>query len=244
MPVSLPNMNPKRELARKLVEALVSQVPVAGDAAVAVWSVTHPSTAQKAWEAWSADVTKALNDLEAVISQLAPAISLSDDAAAVGVWLSKSSAQGRPESAMFDQLQAEFPEAKTRELQDACGELEAAGLVRLGAVIGKAVHTISPTLELFALFDPIAVASDPRRDAAELARLILAAEHTPGADDLVEQLDWTTRRFNPAMLIVASYIGSGRKSGEVHPEYACRYVMPNPAERARLKAFANSVLGP
>lgn len=242
MPISLPDVNPKRELARKLFEALVSQLPVVGDTAVAVWSVTHPSEAQKKWEAWSADVTKKLNDLEAIITDLAPTITISDEAAAVGVWLSKASTQGRSEPAMFENLRVAFPDATVRELQDACGELEAAGYVRTGAAIGHAIYTVSPTLDLFALFDPIAVGLDPRRDAAELAKLILSAEHPPGADDLVEALGWATRRFNPAMLIVASYVGSGRRSGEMHPEFACRYVMPSPVERARLKAFSTAVL--
>jgi hypothetical protein len=242
MPITYPDMNPKRDLARKVAEALVAQIPVLGDTAVAVWSVTHPTEAQSRWEAWSKDVTKTINDLEAIISELVPTITLSDDAAALGVWASKVSSQGRPEPIPFEALRAAFPGATRRELEDACGELEAVGLLQTSGAIGHVIAYLSPTVELFAVFDPIAVGFDPRRDAAELATRILSPDHPPMADELVEALGWTTRRFNPAMQIVAGFVASGRRSGEINAEYACRYVMPSPVERARLTAFATSVL--
>ncbi|MBK8544970.1 MAG: hypothetical protein IPL62_16380 [Caulobacteraceae bacterium] len=243
MPISIPDIDPRREVARRVFDAFVSQVPIFGGPAVAAWSVTHPSEAEQKCRGWAGDVANAINKMEEVVSALVPTVRLSEGAAALGFWLSQNSAQGRPEPIGFDRLVEAFPGATKRELQDACGELEMRGLAKTSAAIGHPVRIISPHVELFVVFDPSTIGSDPRRDAAELARRIITPESPPAAHQLLQDLKWDVRRFNPAMLLVAGYVAPGRKSGEIHPEFAVRYVMPDPAERAALKLFADSVLG-
>jgi hypothetical protein len=64
MPVSLPDRNPKRELARKLLDSLISKIPLVGGPYVAMLSVTHRPEAEKLLAGWRQDVTKTVNDLE------------------------------------------------------------------------------------------------------------------------------------------------------------------------------------
>ena len=52
MPVELPNIDPKRELARKLAESVLTTM--VGGPAVAILSVTHRSDAEKKLAAWRA----------------------------------------------------------------------------------------------------------------------------------------------------------------------------------------------
>ena len=243
MPVQLPDIDPRRKLARRLFDAIVSQVPVFGGYA-AMLSVTHPPQVEQLQAAWQSNITEAVNQIEQIIDQLLPAITLSAAASAIGVWISRTSINGRGESVEFTELRRAFPEASKLELEDACGELEYAGLATASGAIGHKILYVNPTVSLFEIFDPVVFDVSPRADAAHLARYILSQGNTVGAEDVMKNFGWDMRRFNPAIGIVCSMIGNGRKSAEIHPEIACLYVMPNSQERAALRQFANLVLGP
>ena len=207
--------------------------------------MTHPSLVEKLQAQWQADVTQAVNQIEQSVSQLVPSITLSDEASAIGLWLSQTSEVGREDGVTFDEITAAFPDATKQELEDASGELELAELVTLSGAIGHRIRIVRPQIKLFEVFDP-AVFDDanPRADAAKLARYILAKNDTVGAEEAMAHLGWSVRRFNPAIGIVCSMIGRGRKSEEIHPTISCPYVMPDPRERAELRRFADAVLGP
>ncbi|MBK6703140.1 MAG: hypothetical protein IPG56_04715 [Caulobacteraceae bacterium] len=79
MPISIPDIDPRREVARRVFDAFVSQVPIFGGPAVAVWSVTHPSEAEQKWQAWAGDVANAINKMEEVVSALVPTVRLSEE---------------------------------------------------------------------------------------------------------------------------------------------------------------------
>jgi len=245
MPVTLPNIDPRRELARKLFDAAISQVPWVGGPYAAMLSVTHPAESEKLLAAWRADVTAALNNMEAAISAMTPTFTLSPDASAIGYWMSANSQLGRRDLFDFDRLKVEFPDASKRELEDACGELALAGLATTSAAIGRRILDVSPTVRLFEVFDPVTQhGANPLADAALLARRILAADSSSAnTGAMMKELGWTPRRYNPAISIVCEFIGEGRRSGEADAVLAFRQVFPDPAERARLRRFADSVLG-
>ncbi|MCW5696432.1 MAG: hypothetical protein KIS96_06810 [Bauldia sp.] len=244
MAIELPNVNPKRQLARKLFDAIISEIPYIGGPYAAMLSVTHPSKVEQLQEKWQKDVTAVLNNLQSIVDGLVPTISISDDASAIGFWIAQNSELGRTDPVEFDTLVRQFPKATKAELEDACGELEHAGLASLTAVIGQRIRMVRPTIQLFEVFDPaVFEENNPRGDAAKLAEYILGKQGTVGAEEMMAHYGWNKRRFNPAIGIATSMIGDGRKSREVHPRIACRYVLPNPAERAALRQFAKEVLG-
>ena len=244
MPLQLPNIDPKRELARKLVDSTISLIPGVGGYFSVVASVIFPSEAERKREKWQKEITDTVNNLEKAIDEFLPTIKLSMNASYLGYWISQTSEDGRLDPVMFDDIQKAFPEANRSELEDACGELELTGLVIISVAMGYKVRNIRPTYSLYEIFDPLVFEkANPRIDAASLARYILAQEGTASADKMVQNFGWEVRRLNPAIAIICSMIGEGRKSAENHPVYFCRYLMPDPTERAALRHFADSILG-
>jgi hypothetical protein len=244
MPVSLPDLNPKRELARKLFDSVISQIPFVGGPYVAMLSVTHRADAEKKIGAWREEITKSVNNLEQAISDFLPTITLSSDASALGLWFSKNSTLGRSDSVTFDAILAAFPTATKLELEDACGELDLDGLVVISAAIGHKIRLVRPTNLLFEIFDPIAIAdSNPRLDAAHLAQFILRHDEGVSAESMLKEFGWNARRLNPATTILYRMVGEGRRSAEIHPIYDCRYIMPDSTERTKFKRYIAATLG-
>jgi len=240
--VRLPEINPKRELARKLANAAISGVPIVGGPMEAIYSVTFPSRSEQETRRWQEDVTSRLNDIQQIVDDLAQIIPLTDQAAHLGVWISQSSALGRSTLTEFNVLHGQFPDMSERELQDALGELEGSGLAELVATFGHPVAFFSPTVRLFEVFDPIALGAVPRTDAAILARRIVAGDDRMNAEQTRLDLAWTIRRMNPALGVLGRYVADERKSREQGP-YLIPYLFTLPVDRARLRRFADQVLG-
>jgi hypothetical protein len=245
MPVKLPDPNSKRELARKLAESVVSQIPFVGGPYVAILSVTHRSDAETKIAKWREDITETVNRIEKATLDLLPTIRLSDEASTLAFWISKNSELGRQEPIGFESIVGAFSNATKLELEDACGELEVDRLVDLSGALSHKIRTVRPTSLLFEVFDPIAIdGANPRVDAAQLAGFILKHDEGVSADKMLTEFNWTPRRLNPAMLILCGMVGQGRQSATIHPEFECTYVVPNSAERARFKRYIVQTLGP
>lgn len=243
MPVKLPDPNPKRQLARRVFDALISGIPLAGGPYAAMLSVTHPPIAEQLQNQWQADVTAAVNNMEKVIDDLLPAIPLSDLAAENGVSISANSKLGRGEIVDFVGLRAEFADAPQLEIEDALGELAHAELLDIHATIGQQIAYVAPRTAFYEVFDPVAFDGvNPRSDAAGVAQFILSTDTTVSAESIMDEFGWSVRRYNPAIGIVCTMIGEGRKSREIHPTISWRSVMPDSSERAALRNFADRVL--
>jgi hypothetical protein len=243
MPIQLPDIDPKRELARKLAESIVSKIPIVGGPYVAMLSVTHRSDAEKKIAKWREDLTEVVNRIEKATTDLLPTIKLSNDASAIGLWLCESSELGRGDIVMFESIVSAFPAGTKVELQDACGELAIEGLVTISATTGHTIRLVNPTSRLFEIFDPITInGTNPRMDAAELAKFTLSHDGTVSAEEMVKHFHWPPRRLNPAVSILCSMVGPGRKSAENHPIYLCRYIMPDPAERAVFRRYIDRTI--
>lgn len=244
MPVNLPDLNPKRALARMLIESVISQIPFVGGPYVAMLSVTHRTDAEIKIAAWREEITKTVTNLEKAIDDLVPTIKLSADASALGLWLSKDSELGRTDGVTFDAIRVAFPNATDLELEDACGELEVESIVETSPSLEDKIRIVRPTNLLFEIFDPIAIeGSNPRVDAALLAQFILKQDEGANAEEMLKQFGWTARRFNPAMSILCRMVDEGRRSGENHPIFDCAYLMPDSAERVRFKRYVGATLG-
>lgn len=71
-----------------------------------------------------------------------------------------------------------------------------------------------------------------------LAREVLKSRDTVSVAKLDKALGWPRRRMNPALRIVVSFVGSGRVSQTIQPDYITRRFSPNNSERAALRAFS------
>jgi hypothetical protein len=241
--IPLPDVNPKRQLARRIADAALSGVPIVGGPMQAIYSVAFPSRSEQETRRWQEDVTARLNDIALIVDDLTQAIPLTEEAAHVGIWISQSSEFGRPSPIDLQSLHAQFPSASQTELTDALGELEASGLVNLTATFGHPVAFFSPRNPLFEVFDPITQDTVPRADAAVLARRILHGDGTLNAAQTYDDLAWSTRRINPALGILGQHVSDERKSKEQGP-YLVPYLFTLPVDRAHLRRFADRVLGP
>jgi hypothetical protein len=155
-----------------------------------------------------------------------------------------NSEAGRPDSVTFDVIRTAFLNATKLELEDACGELQVEHLVVISAAIGHKIRIVQPTNHLFEIFDPIATEdSNPRVDAALLAQFILKHDEGVNAEAMLGQFGWTARRLDPALSILCDMVDEGRKSAEIPPIFACRYIMPDSAERAKFKRYVAATLG-
>lgn len=244
MPITPPNSSPKRELARKLVDAIVSEIPLVGGSLAAIYSVTHPAKGEVDEIRWQEEVTGRLNSIEQAVDYISGSIVLSEDAAFLGNWISKNSNDGWSDTADYEEIATQFSESTKNEILEAVGELELEGMIVVNHCLGKPFSHIRATHKLFEVFDPIVFPeASPRADAAVIADDLLASERGVSAADLCEKYGWSVRRVNPALSIVGEFIGDGRKSRPMGQPYVIRSMFVDPKERAELRRFANRVAG-
>jgi hypothetical protein len=245
MPITPPNVSAKRELARKLFDAFLSQIPLAGGPLSALYSVTYPAKGEVDEAKWRQDVSNTINCHEDVIRLLVRSISLTEDASFLGKWIAEASSNGgRSDIRDYDQIVAQFPGSAKLQILEAVGELELEGMVIRANSMSKPFSHLRPTHKLFEVFDPIIFPDvSPRQDAAKIAAALLESENGVSAPDLCERYGWTLRRINPALSIVAVYISDGRKSSPIGQEYVVREMFEDAKERAMLRRFVSEVHG-
>lgn len=244
MPIAPPDTSPKRELARKLSDAVLSGIPLVGGPLAALYSVTHPAKGEIDEAQWRSDVSDLLNSIEQAVSYITDSIKLSEDAAFLGKWISEKSNDGWSDIFGYEEVVAEFPDASKNEILEAVGELELEDMVSISKCLGKPFSHIRATHKLFEVFDPIVFPNvNPREDAATIANELLTSESGVSASDLSEQHGWSVRRINPALAIVGEFIADGRKSRPMGQPYVIRSMFVDAQERARLRRFVNQVSG-
>lgn len=244
MPIAAPGRSPKRELARKLFDAALSGVPFVGGPLAALYSVTHPAKGQVDQEKWANEVSDLLNSLERAVDLLTRSISLSEDGAALGEWMSRTSQDGWSDLFDYETIVAQFPEASKLEVLEAVGELELEGMVVASKVIGKPFSHIRATHKLYEVFDPIVFEGvSPRADAAAIAERLLASEQGISAGNVAAELGWEIRRMNPALAIVGEFVAPGRRSQTMGQPYVFASMFVDAVERAQLRRFVNVVQG-
>lgn len=185
--------------------------------------------------------TMTLDDIQLDISPLAKEI---------GLWMARQSHNGLSYLEPESDVAAAHPQASPRDLAKALAELEDEGLVRLSGAIGRPVPRPSPTVDLYAVFDPVTYGTDPHADACDLIRRILEAAKTEGgvsygvsATSLLEQTGWTHRRLNPALSLVVAQIDRGRVSQELSGEFAARSFHVMAPDELALERFLKRVGG-
>lgn len=244
MPIELPSPSPKRALVRKLVDASVSAVPLAGGHLAAIYSLTHPPQSEIEEERWRQEITKLANDVEAAVSFILKRVPLSDNAAYLARWMSENGERGWADIFDYDQIVAQFPAASKTEILEAVGELELEGMLRISKVIGRPFGHVVAGSKLYEAFDPIVFEDvSPRQDAVTVAMAVLETDGMVSCVAIAEKHGWSVRRINPALAIVGEMIADGRKSRPLGQPLGIRAMTADPQERVRLRRFVKEVNG-
>ena len=164
-------------------------------------------------------------------------------ATSVGRWICDSSEKGLPEHVDEESLLAAFEASKPRALQEALAELEIEGCVELSHGIGPQLPRIRATEDLFQVFDPIVMKTNPHVDAIILIDLVLEGEGTIDISELYDRSGLTLRQFNPAVAMVLDEIGDGRVSRTYSPDYPARYFTMVAEDRVALKRLRTRLSG-
>ena len=128
----------------------------------------------------------------------------------VGIWIAKSSKDGRPGPLSPEALTAEFADVPQKQLEEALAELEMEGCGTVSRHFGPGLPRFSISPNLFVIFDKAAVENDPTADSCELARRVLEGEDAIDVDSLGQATGWPARRFNPAIWLVSQQIDDRR----------------------------------
>ena len=168
---------------------------------------------------------------------------LSEDAKKLGFWIVGKSESGGFDHLDYEAVSKQFPNEKERMLE-AVGELQILGLAELERVLGKPFLYLRPTYNLFRVFDPlVSGGANPEEDAATIALELLNSKDGQIVDssELCKKLGWSVRRINPALGIVGSFIGNGRKSVRTGQPFVIGRMFVSPADRAMLRRFVAQV---
>ncbi|MCR9266004.1 MAG: hypothetical protein NXI03_00370 [Alphaproteobacteria bacterium] len=246
MPITPPAISTKRLLARKLLDAVVGEVPLVGGPLAALYSVTHPAKGDIQFNQWVTEITALVNSLEQAIKYVSQSITLSEEAASFGLWIAQQSESGgRFDLLSYDHLVENFECPNGASLSDLVGELELEGMLRVSKCLGKPFSSVRPSHKLFETFDPVIFdEANPRSDAAQIVQRYLTKEEDAiSASKLAEDFGWLPRRLNPALAIIADYIGERRISAPMGQPYVARVMFPDISERIALKRLVQSVQG-
>lgn len=193
---------------------------------------------------WRREVSAALNSHDAAIekltARLTPRMTIGETALALALWLTEESEDGFSRPVSFEKIRDAFPERTKGDMEEACFELQHLGVVKCEGAIGRPVLTVRPNYQLFWTFDPTVRGSDPRKDASELAKLILTDEGLAIVSRLQDAAGWDRRRLNPAVAYLQSKFPRGRYSEEIQNKYPTTQFIVTSQERFQLKQFARA----
>jgi len=231
-----------RTMLEKYVEA---QIPFYGSLVTYAGRIFIPTTLESQTKAWQEDLASRVSNLGSTAKQLSGAVSLSELALDIGLYISRESQDGIVEQYEVEKIIAQFSRHTESEIYEACGELEHAEVCYLRELINSAGYLIL-NIEFFFVFDPYVHSWHPALDVAELARRIVditATEQVAVSPNLATELGWGARRFNPPLQMIVKYISEGRVSQGYTPPWAHRYLCTTPGERASLRKLAQSMDG-
>lgn len=244
MPILLPEISPKRELGRKLLDAVLAGLPLFGGPLAAIYSVTFPAKTEVDEGEWKKLVTDKLNSLDKALDYVSGAVTLSEEAASMGRWISANAENGWEDVFSEQTILGHFTEATANELLSALGELEMEGMLHISYALNTSFSHVLITHKLYEAFDPIVFpAVYPREDAALMADALITNSDGISAHEFAVEHGWTARRTNAALGIVDEFIAPGRKSQPYGVEYGIRSMFANATEKAALRRFVDQVRG-
>lgn len=228
------------DLARATARAAVGMIPITGGALAEVANFLLPDPTTTNRQRWEGDISDAVNDLNGKVERIASdqSITLTGVVANVAKYIAEHCPDGLGHQHItLDELVLASPDYTKSDILRALGDLESYGWIESVCFIGQtAEYKISHSG--YVVFDPPIMGWDNYEDAKSIAKLVVKNEGGSQSSDLELELGWSHRRFNPALRIVLRFIGSGRVSNNLQPNYVSEWFSPNNAEMAKLRRFS------
>jgi hypothetical protein len=161
----------------------------------------------------------------------------------VGRWLCENSVTGMPDNVDEESVLTAFSDAEQDDLAEALAELEMEGFILLSHLMNSRLPRIQTAVDLFLVFDPLVLKSNPVEDALHLIDLVLAGDGAVSLSDLHDQSGMDQRRFNPAAGMIVAEIGDDRVSRSYSPEYPTRHFTMASEDRVALKRLHKQLTG-
>ncbi|MDE0332077.1 MAG: hypothetical protein OXL41_09435 [Nitrospinae bacterium] len=229
---------------RVVVEALAQATPVTASLAH-LFRFSNPSEMERAVASWRDQVSDALNTHDASLRRLEekiePRLRVSENALELMLWLAETSEDGMSTPLNFDALLSAFPETGKETLEEACHELQHLNFASLSATFGHPVRLIRPTYDLFWVFDPISIGTNPTADAAAIAQLMIDDNNMASIPVLHEKLGWPKRRLNPAVARLMPFVSDKRTRTVIQNDYPTMGFVLAAEDRFKLKRFIENV---
>jgi hypothetical protein len=246
MPIAPPTEDKRRALARVLLDAglqLAGPLSALGP----IWGFTHPTAFESAVREWQVNVTEAVNSHEDRIAQLEGLLNarlqIGTLALDLAFWLCSESQAGLERHVEWGRIVEAFPQIRRDDLEEAVAELEHHGFVESAGALGATIVFVTPQSKLFWAFDHAAMGYDTLADARAIAELWLEGEKFWVSADLEAHVTWDRRRLNPPLAFVMRFVGDGRISHELQPDYPTNSIFLIGEDRFRLRQFLRSTGG-
>ena len=156
-------------------------------------------------------------------------------ATSIGRWICENSEKGLPEHVDESVFLAAFDHSSSEALEEALADLEIENDVELSHVIGPQFPGIRATENLFQVFDPVVLGTNPLSDAIILIDLILEGDRSVNIPKLHERSGLTLRSFNPALALVLEEIDGRRVNRTSSSDYPSRQFSTLAEDRIALK---------
>lgn len=240
--INPPEASRKADLARAAARAAAGAIPVIGSAAAELANEIVPDPTAKNRQQWEGEISDGVNGLNERVDDIDArtgkrTIELKGGAAAAAMFMIKRCPDGLAQQwTSIEELCEAFPDLTKRDLLDGLGDLESYGLIKEVSFIGSPSR-YQLTTDAYETLDEPVLGWNTNSDARALAREALAMPDGVNVPALDEKMGWPRRRLNPALRLVVDFIGDGRVSKAIQPDYVTRYFSPSNAERAQLRRF-------
>ena len=247
-PIEPPKRDHPDDKVRAAVSAAVQAIPGIGGTISRLGEELIPSQAERARVSWEIAVSKRSNENSTRLDQheqlLAPKATLTGITAQLAVALANGPGDGmRGRGRDLNELCNLVPDAQRQEIEDAAFEMHSYGLVEITRAIGKNwwLHLCQ---NFYEQLDHTVMGWKTEDDAVVLAQMLIDNNALRRTAALHEASGWDKRRFNPAFSYLLRFFPEGRISREVQPHYPSSSLAILPEDRANLRRFITSKIGP
>jgi hypothetical protein len=228
---------------RHIAKAAAGSVPLAGAVLGELADAFIPDHETSDRERWEGDVTDGVNNLRGRVDDIDERtgerrVTLTGAPAATAKYMIERCPDGLAhDDVTLADFQAEYSEFSKEELLDGLGDLENYGFIKSISFIGSpSIYRL--TQYGYQVLDEQIMGWVTEDDARAIAAIVVSKRENIRTAELETDLGWPRRRLNPALRRVIGFIGPGRVSQTIQPDYVTRYFSPNNAELAELRRFA------
>lgn len=239
-PLLAPTHNAAEGIARAVVDIGLQSIPVVGGPISRLLDEALPSVADQKRHAWEESATDRINENTGRIDEVTGerSVSITGFPAELLLALVKDCPDGLCSKRYeLSELLEIFPENSKEEIQEASYELEQYGLLRVTDLVNGWMVRLDEGV--YEQVDQPFMGWNPLEDAVTLAKLMVEKNEGTAAV-LRAQLDWPTRRFNPAQRIIVPIVPEGCVRRPIQSDYVSVGIGITAESRAALRRFIRS----